>query len=174
MNMDTKIFNFKETNIPYINITDMSYFLPSINSYLLECDYNLKATLYFTNFVKHDERPRIIIPIRICHQSLSEYNTEVQNNLEKQNQYKNPPPPNQYYNDQIINNPTPNNLNRSLSLMNNNPNPLYLDNNDNNEDIDLPSQEEIEKPYQNDNNNNINDLGAPTFDAPAPVFQPKP
>ena len=174
MKTDTTIFDFKKDKPPYMNITDMTYFLPSIKAFLIECDYSLKATLYFTSFVKHDDRPRIIIPIRICHQSLLEYNTEVQNNLAKQNQYNNPPPANQYYNNQNINNPAPMNLNRSLSLMNNNPNPLSLDNNDNNEDIDLPSQEEIEKPYQNDNNNNINDLGAPTFDAPAPIFQPKP
>jgi hypothetical protein len=165
MNMDTKIFNFKEVNIPYINITDMSYFLPSINSYLLECDYNLKATLYFTNFVKHDERPRIIIPIRICHQSLPEYNSEVQNYLARQNSNNN----NQYFVNQ--NNPGVN-LNRSLSLMNNQQNPLSLDNNENNEENyndDLPTQEEVEKPNQNNNN-----MGAPSFGAPMPAFQTRP
>ena len=199
--MDNSIFNFKEEKIPYINISDMGFFLPSINSFLIECKYTLKATLYFSSFVKFDERPRIIIPISVCHQSLEEFNQEVQNYYQSQNQYKNQVN-NQYnnqYNSQInnqannqynnqynnqnynqyYNNQNPEmTINRSGSL-NNNSTPLSLDENKINDEVEneLHSQEEIEKPHQNynnDNNNTNGDLGAPSFDAPAPVFYNKP
>ena len=103
--MNNGKFNFIGTKIPYTNITDMTYFLPSIKSFILECKYEFKVTLYFSGFVKYDERPRIIVPIHICHQSIDEYNAQVQNYYTNQNQINNSQiNNNQYDNNQYNNN----------------------------------------------------------------------
>ncbi len=72
-NMDNLLFNLKDEKLPYANITDMSFFLPSINSPILECNYTLKVSLYFDSFVAYKHRPRVLIPINICHQNPYEY-----------------------------------------------------------------------------------------------------
>ena len=169
--INNNIFNLTNIKLPYTNIKDINYFLPSINSLLLECKYQLKGTLYFSAFVKYDERPRIIIPIHICHQTVNEFNTEVDNYYRTQNQNQNQINNTQYN----INNQQQNNYNRSNSLMNPNyPPPLNINQNIDNkveDDLDLPTQEEIEtkieKPHENENQN----TGDATYDAPAPVFQ---
>ena len=178
--MNNGIFNFIGVKIPYTNITDMTYFLPSMKSFILECRYEFKVTLYFSGFVKYDERPRIIVPIHICHQSIDEYNAGVQNYYGNKNQINiSQINNNQYDNNQYNNNiqyndqQSQNNLNRSRSLMNNPPQsslPPDMNNGNNNEniDLDLPTQEEIEKPSLISNENEKTDLGAP--DAPAPAF----
>lgn len=172
-NFNNTMFNFNSIQLPYINISDLNYFIPSVNSSLIECKYTLKGTLYFNTFVKYDDRPRIMIPIHICHQSVDEYYKEFQNYYNSQmfnNQYNNI---NQINNYQIINNNNQINMSqqplyRNGSLMDNNyQNPLLNNQNIGEEDnLDLPSQSEIEKP----NNNEVENLGAPTFDAPAPYF----
>ena len=189
--MNNNIFNYMGgVKIPYTNISDMTYFLPSLKSFILECKYEFKATLYFSGFVKHDERPRIIIPIHICHQSIGEYNTEVQKYYGNQNQTNNSQiNNNQINNSQIINNQYNNNtqynnqyninnqqlhdnINRSKSLMTNSsqpPLPSEINGGDNeNDDLDLPTQEEIEKPSHISNENVKSETGEP--DAPAPAF----
>lgn len=185
---NTKMFDFNG-KLPYTNISDISYFLPSMNSLLIECKYHIKATLYFNRFVKYNERPRIIIPINVSHQSPNEYNNEIQY-YRNQNQINNSQiNNNQYNNSQIYNNNTQynnnnqynnsqynlidkpqNTFNNNDSLINNNPQFPLKDENQNNEndELDLPSREEIEKPFHGDEQK---DLGAPTFGAPTPVFQ---
>ena len=175
-------FDYKEAKMPYTNISDISFFLTNVKSFIIECNLTLKATLYFNKFVKYDERPRIIIPIFMSHQSVEEYNNEISKFYGNQNY--NSQIYNNQYNPNQINNINDNNqyninhpqINKSMTLNNNN---IYekpcLQNEDIpkqvNDDIDLPSQEEIEKPNQY---NEPTDLGAPSFDAPAPVFQPNP
>ena len=182
---DNSIFNHTGAKLPYVNITDINYFLPSVNSSIIECKYILKVTLYFNNFVKHDERPRIMIPIYFCHQSVDDYKKEVENYYKRINNINNSQiynnPNNQYNNNSQINNNQINYnnnnqinmmqqpINSSRTLMDNNnfQNPLQQNQNIGEEDIDLPSQTEIEKPGNYDQ---TEDLGAPSFDAPAPCF----
>ena len=214
---DNTMLNFSKAKLPYANIKDFNYFLKSVNTSIIECKYSLKGTLYFNKFVKYDDRPRIVIPLNICHQSVNDYNAEIQNYYNNQNQnnkqinnqinnnnqYNN----NQYNNNQInnsqiynnqynnqINNNNPNNINsnplyRSVNLNNNNPpppngfsqNPNNINNINNNpppiininshDDLDLPSQEDIEKHPDGEPEN----LAAPAgFDAPPPFFPPNP
>ena len=178
-------FKYKEANLPYANISDISYFLPNVKSFITECNFTLKATLKFNKFVKHDERPRIIIPVFISHQSMEEYNNKINKFFETQSQnYKSKINNNQYNLNQIniindknqynINQPQ---LNKSITLNNNNN--IYEKPSLQNENIpkqvndnsDLPSQEEIEK---SDQYNEPTDLDASSYDAPAPAFQPNP
>ena len=105
--METSQFDFKTNKLPYTNITDMSYFLPSINSLIIKCSYSLEVVLSFESFVKQDDKPKVSIPITICHQSPIEYNAEIQSYYEKQNlmnsQYNNSQYNNQYNNSQYNN-----------------------------------------------------------------------
>ena len=188
---DNSTLNHKEAKIPYVNITDINYFMPSVNSLIIECKYTLKGTLYFKNFIKHDDRPRIMIPIHLCHQSVEDYNKEVENYYKNQNNINN----SQIYNNNLSNinqvsNSQINNINnqinigqqpiyRNRTLMDNNyQNPLPQNQNTGEEDNDLPSQAEIEK--SNDyiekpnNYNEAENLGAPSFGAPTPCFEQPP
>ena len=220
---DNSMLNFSKAKLPYSNVRDFNYFLKSVNSLIIECKYSLKATLYFNKFVKYDDRPRIIIPLNICHQSVDDYNKEIQNYYNSQNQNNNQinniqnynnqnnqinniqnynNQNNQINNSQIYNsqyNNNQNNINanplyRSVSLNNNNIPPQNAfpqnQNNINNaynnppsqnqnniininsqDDLDLPSQSEIEKPQDGEPEN----LGAPAgFDAPPPFLPPNP
>ena len=74
------MLNFSKTKLPDANINDYNYFLKSVNSLIIECKYSLKGTLYF--------RPKIIIPLNICHQSVKDYNTEIQNYYNSQKKIK--------------------------------------------------------------------------------------
>ena len=188
--IENKNFDIKAAQIPYTNIADINYFLPSMKTLLLECSYSIKFTLYFDTFVKYNDRPRIIMNIRICHQSLDEYNAEINNKIAMNNNMMPPPnmiPPNMPPN-MRLNMPPPNNMvppnmppPNMMPMMNNNgipntplskgninvppPNQPYnqmSDNNDN-QDMDLPSMEEIEdnkndnqNQYGFNNNNNFN------------------
>ena len=218
-------FIYKEAKLPYANIPNISYFLPYVKSYIVECNFEIKVTLYFNEFVKKDERPRIIIPIFISHQSVEEFNNEISKFYDNQNKiYQSQINNNEYNSNQLnnINNNNQNNTNQYIpNLMNNindnsqynnnqyNPNQINdinnncqynnisqpqinksmtLNNNSNsnmfekpfspnenapqqNDDLDLPSQEEVEKPQQDNESTN---LGAPSFDAPSPAFPPNP
>ena len=143
--MDKNLFNLNEEKLPYTNITNISFFLPSISSLILNCQYRLRVTLYFDSFVAYKHRPRVFIPINICHQSPEEY------------QYTN-------LNNQIINNSNNNNKNNNNSNNNNNKNINEINSNKINQDDDdyeLPSKEEIEKGNLENSN---------SCDAPAPVL----
>ena len=133
--MDKNLFNLKEEKLPYTNITDLSFFVPSVSSKILNCQYTLRVTLYFNSFVAYKHRPRVFIPINICHQSREEF------------QYMN-------LNSQIINNSN-NNNNNNINEINSNSNRI----NQNDDDYELPSKEEIEK----GNLGNSNSCAAPVL-----------
>lgn len=133
--MDKNLFNLKEEKLPYTNITDLSFFVPSVSSKILNCQYTLRVTLYFNSFVAYKHRPRVFIPINICHQSREEF------------QYMN-------LNSQIINNSN-NNINNNINEINSNSNRI----NQNDDDYELPSKEEIEK----GNLGNSNSCAAPVL-----------
>ena len=208
-------FAIKEAKLPYTNIEDINFFLPTVKTILLECSYNIKFTLYFNSFVKYKDRPRIIMDMIMCHQSFEEYKNEMDarvnmNNMPPQlppnmmppnmppynphgippynphgippyNPHGMPPynphgmPPNNMgpmaNNNGIPNTPLskrnmslPPPQNQQFNQMNNNMNDNM---NDNNQDMDLPSMEELEENKINvtdegnfnnefNNNNNFN------------------
>ena len=150
-NMDKNLFNLREEKLPYINITDISFFLPSISSLILNCQYTLRVTLYFNSFVAYKNRPRVFIPIHICHQSPEEFQSMIYYQNQK----------NQIYNNNINNNNINNNNNNINSNIINNINEINSNRINQDDDVDLPSKEEIEQGSKE----NLN-----ACDAPAPVF----
>ena len=164
--IDNKKLAISKAGIPYDNISNINFFLTSIKSLLIECSYSIKFTLYFDTHVKHDDRPRIIMNIILCHQSFDEYKNEMNQNfnMKQPNNIMNPniPPPNnnEYPNMLPTNNMMPNTNNsvipptlskraRTLQLRNEPPvdqfNQINDKMNNNNIGEDLPSIEEIEE-----------------------------
>ena len=100
-NIENKLFNIQGAGIPYSNVDNINYFLPTIKTSIIECSYMLKFTLYFDKFVKFNDRPRIKINIIICHQTMDEYKQEMNQKLNMNNNIinnnlinNNIPPPN--------------------------------------------------------------------------------
>jgi len=56
-NINNKRFNIEWSNIPYINYSDINYFLPSIKTTLIEYSYIINFILYFDKYVKNNDRP---------------------------------------------------------------------------------------------------------------------
>ena len=135
----------------------MSFFLPSVNSSILECTYRLRVTLYFESFVAYKHRPRVFIPINICHQSMQEYqaNSYINQNINN-----------------IQNNINMNNIQNINNIQNNinNQNNINIinENNIDDEEDDLPNKEEIEKNNNDYIEENMDD--APLCEAPAPTL----
>ena len=150
--MDKKTFNLQNEKLPYFNIPEISFLLPSVKSTTIECDYTMKVTLYFDSFVAHKHRPRVFVPINICHQNMQEYESLINYNLMLNNNNNN----NNYQNNN-------NNYQNNNIITTNNMNNINQNNDINNEDYELPSQEEIER--KKDNNIDIMEE-----DAPAPAF----
>ena len=142
---------------PYdLNTNNILSYMPSIRGKVFSCKYELKVTLYFNTFVSKNDRPRAIFPIYLIHQTVREYQTEIQRQIE-QDMIKQ---------DQIMES-----INRNYQFNND----KKLVNNDNN----LPSLNEIN--YQNNNNNNITLAGSNIGDGDysnqyesAPVAAPPP
>ena len=92
-NIQNKKFVLQNSGIPYTDFNDINYFLPSIKTFILECSYTIKFTLYFNNFVTFNDRPRIIMNAIICHQTIDEYKAEMNQklNLNRSNTMPNMP-----------------------------------------------------------------------------------
>jgi len=179
--IENKNFDIKGASIPYTNISDINYFLPTIKTLILECSYTLKFTLYFDSFVKYNDRPRIIIDLIICHQSFDEYKAEMDRKIQMSNNMLPPnmmpppnmgmpphmPPPPNMMNNGIPNTPlSKRNMNMNMNLNNGPPNPTFgqMNNNMNdNQDIDLPSMEEVEDNGNNNQDNFNNDYNNNNF-----------
>ena len=58
----------------YKDIADINFFLPSLEGNVIKCEYELKISLYFENFVDYNHRPRIIIPISVVHETVLKTN----------------------------------------------------------------------------------------------------
>ena len=41
--------------------------MPSLDYFIISCEYSLKVTIYFENFVTHEDRPRICLPVYMVH-----------------------------------------------------------------------------------------------------------
>ena len=77
--MDIKIndkenFNNKKWKNPYNNDKKMLKYIPSVDTLYIKCIYKIKFSIYFDTFFPSSSiRPRIFIPIYICHQNKEEY-----------------------------------------------------------------------------------------------------
>ena len=173
-NINNKQFNIEGSKIPYTNFSDINYFMPSIKTALIECSYTIKFTLYFDTFVNNKDRPRIIMNVIICHQSIDEYKAEMNqkisankninsnnklNSTKIQNQILPSPyiaPPSNKNTYKNINIPppmkTPYNMIPTSNYYPPPPQFNQMNNYMNNNDEELPSMEEIEssKNYNNE------------------------
>ena len=177
---DIKRYAYDKKNVsPYgINMENIDYYMPSIFSKLISCQYELGVSLYFNSYVSDSERPRVKFPIYIVHQSVLEYQNEIQrkNELDKMNQnnifnIKS----NNFEDKNNNNNINYNNFDNNKNIINNNLNYHNIKYNQNyynkNQEDNLPSFETIESAHQNnitkDGNNIDNDNYNQLESAPA-------
>ena len=157
--LNNSMLDFSKAKLPYGNISDFNYFLKSVNSLIIECKYTLKGTLYFNKFVKYNDRPRIIIPINLCHQSVNDYNNEIQNYYNSQN-YNNQYNNNQINNNQNYNNQYNNNQINNNQNYNNQYNNNQINNNQNYNNQYNNNQINNSQNSNNQYNNNQNNISA--------------
>ena len=60
-------FNYFDKSNPYPLIKDINLLLPTIESSIIKCDYEIQVSLYFNSFVTSGYRPTISLPIIIIH-----------------------------------------------------------------------------------------------------------
>ena len=157
-----KKYNYNSKVNPYHpEMIQINYYMPTVHGYTITCDYTIKVSLYFDCFVAYDNRPRIIIPVYLVHQSPLDYQLEIQEQIDLENAISNSKNSNaNNKNKNYINDYNYNNSNAIKINDNNNKNNNYiLANNyiENDEDA-LPSLEDIENSKKNNNIINENDI----------------
>ena len=77
----------------YKDIEDNNFFVPSFNGFVIKCDYELKVSLYFENFVDYNHRPRITVPISLINKTYQESKQNIGNkeDMNKTNESNNTP-----------------------------------------------------------------------------------
>ena len=80
---ELKYVNLQNWDFPYKNDINIQDLLSSVSSELFECKYHIKVTVYFTSFVKHNSRPRVLIPFNVCHKTSEDYEEEKKNEGEE-------------------------------------------------------------------------------------------
>ena len=157
-----KKYNYNSKVNPYHpEMIQINYYMPTVHGNTITCDYTIKVSLYFDCFVAYDNRPRIIIPVYLVHQSPLDYQLEIQEQIDLENAISNSKNSNaNNKNKNYINDYNYNNSNTIKINDNNNKNNNYiLANNyiENDEDA-LPSLEDIENSKKNNNIINENDI----------------
>ncbi len=161
-----KKYNYNSKINPYHpEMRQINYYMPTVHGSTITCDYTIKVSLYFDCFVAYDNRPRIIIPVYLVHQSPLDYQLEIQEQIDLENALTNSKKTNandknknkKYIND--YNNNNNNNINKINDNNNKNNNYILANNNiENDEDEALPSLEDIENYKKNNNIINENDI----------------
>ena len=88
---DSKLQNFdlRTFKNPYQNI-EIQDLINSVSTNYIECKYSLKITFYFNHFVAFAQRPRIFLPINICHKYFDkEFSLDDQSFISKDSFFKN-------------------------------------------------------------------------------------
>lgn len=65
-------YNQEELNKYYKNY-NINFFVPSIKGNIIQCEYEIKVSLYFEKFVDYNHRPRLIFPISMSHKTAEDY-----------------------------------------------------------------------------------------------------
>ena len=60
-------------NSIYRKIPDVNYFMPSIDVRIISCQYEIGVSLVFETFVDYNHRPKVVLPIKIVHETLKEH-----------------------------------------------------------------------------------------------------
>ena len=87
---DSKLQNFdlRTFKNPYQNI-EIQDLINSVSTNYIECKYSLKITFYFNHFVAFAQRPRIFLPINICHKYFDKEFSLDDQSLSKDSFFKN-------------------------------------------------------------------------------------
>jgi len=82
---DVKRYIYNKANgNPYdLKMNDILNYMPSIQGRVFSCKYQLKVSLYFNTFVAYNDRPRAIFPIYLVHQTFSEFQADIQRQIEQ-------------------------------------------------------------------------------------------
>ena len=77
--------------LEYYKSLPSDFFMPTLDGDVIKCEYEIKVSLYFENFVDKSHRPRLIFPISLCHETLEEYMKRlgiksIQNELQSKNE----------------------------------------------------------------------------------------
>ena len=172
---ETKQFDFK-IELNEIKNTVLSYsgyfnpynkekqcqmiYTPSCEGTIIECQYALKITAYYDSFVKKKQRPRIILPINIAHQSDENppfvigdnYDEELKGNDEESKKEEEKQKSANDQSEAPIGNNNNNNKNININDIND-INDVGDDNNNNNKNINNINQAKNMYPSFDDNNN---------------------
>ena len=186
-NTEKKYNYINEINPYYTEMDKIDYFMPSIHGTIIECNYEIKISLYFDCFVAYNDRPRIIMPIYIVHQLPLDYQLEIQEQIDYENALmKSMTNINNSNNIKNNNNQSKNNQQKNYEdkIENNSLEKKYIENiEEEEEDNSLPSLEAIQnakknKSYQNiieeNNNNNLSYNIDMADNCPPSVFESAP
>ena len=79
---NTNRYLYSKTNVcPYqLEMADINFYMPTLNSNLISCKYELNISLNFECHVSESSLPNISFPIFLVHQSTIEYLLELQKN----------------------------------------------------------------------------------------------
>jgi hypothetical protein len=99
-------FNFTELSKKYPTVKEWLMLMPTCNGSLVKCEYSVRGTLYFQQFVRYAHRPRTTLPFYVVHVSQDELDHQERQQLEHQqmmmnsnnNSYSNYIPENQMMN----------------------------------------------------------------------------
>ena len=131
-----KDFCYSREMNPYMNVvSDLNELMPTMCSNLITCEYSLKLSCYLDMAILSKDKPRIIVPIYVGHQSPREYEDEKSMENTGVNNYGNNYAKNDYnknynYNDYKNNNYNNNDYNKNNNYGNNNYNNNNYGNND--------------------------------------------
>ena len=155
---NTNRYLYSKTNIcPYeLRMTDINFYMPTLNSNLISCKYELNISLNFECHVSESSLPSISFPIYLVHQSTIDFLLELQKNQIENKQIN--------YIDNKNNNLINNDLNNELInqidtpfFQNNNNDIDNMNNNEQNENLISTDSNIIEddKFLTNDGNNSL-------------------
>ena len=162
-------YNLNENPYHKLKMEAINFFMPTIQSQIISCDYTIKVCLYFEAFVDKNHRPRVKIPVYLVHQlprNLQLGNDEqigfeepIKSNFEEKKMINNI---SKSYNIYINNNQIYNFNNNNYIIRDNKSFINKFDNNNNlNDNNDfLPSMEDIEKVNKEKKQNEINNINS--------------
>ena len=77
-------FNFTELTKKYPTVKEWLMLMPSCNGTLVKCEYSVRGTVYFEQFVRYVHRPRATLPFYVVHVSQDELEHQERQKQEHQ------------------------------------------------------------------------------------------
>ena len=77
-------FNFTELSKKYPTVKEWLMLMPTCNGSLVKCEYIVRGTVYFEQFVRYAQRPRATLPFYVVHVSQDELDHQERQQQEHQ------------------------------------------------------------------------------------------